>query len=206
MDRHNEVLNLNRLKGMWQGLCHAQQKAFFWQQSRAAVTGRARWSGMRLQGPTGVRCPNPTDTEEICFCFLPFRITSWFKKVVFCKSLQLKSLSQTIPAHCITLELCGLPLEGGNGLNNVDRVAPGTFWWSLASHEDSVPQSLYDSEHKYWSVTGVKTQVWKPRNGPIVSFVLASLPAGSDGKWLLLERHIEVLQTGSLLSPARCRE
>lgn len=46
-------------------------------------------------------------------------------------------------------QLCGLPLEGRDKFNSVVRVTPGTFWWSFASHGNSVPQSLCDSEHKY---------------------------------------------------------
>lgn len=114
MKRHNEVLNLKHLKGMCQGLCRAQQKTFLWQQSRTVVTGRARWSGVRLQAPiegSGAQIlltlREPTSA---------FWITSWFKKVFFCESLQLNSLSQTAPAHSITLSCVDCHWTGGTDL------------------------------------------------------------------------------------------
>lgn len=207
MNRHNEGLNLNHLKAMCQGLCRDQQKTFPWRQSGAAVTGRPRWSGMRLQAPIeGPGAQIPLALREPTSAFYLSESPPGSKKVVFCKSLQVKSLSQAIAAHCVTLSRMGCHWKGGTGLIMWTELLLAPFY-GLLPHMRTA--SL--SHCMTWSTNIKKSQVWKHKSksrgiGSIVSSALASLPAGCDGKWLLLERHIEVLQTGSLLSPARCGE
>lgn len=67
-------------------------------------------------------------------------------------------------------ELCGLLLEGKNGFNNLDKVVAGAFRWFLVLHEESILQSLYDSE------TNTKvSQVWKHKPKSQVMALLSVL-------------------------------
>lgn len=160
MDRHNEALNLNPLKGMWQGLWRAQQKAFLWQQSRSVVTRRPRWFGMRLEGPTeGSDAQIPLTLRRPASAFYLSESPPGSKKVVFCKSLQLKSLSQTIPAHCIILSCVACHWKGG-----VDLI----MWTELllAPFDGLLPpmRIAYLSHCMTQSTNTKVSQVWKHKS------------------------------------------
>lgn len=106
-----------------------------------------------------VGCPNPIDTGGTYSCFLPFRISSWFKKVVFCKSLQLKSLSQTIPAHCTTLSCVGCHWKRGTDLITWTELL-------LAPFDGLLPHMriAYLSHSMTQSTNTEASQVWKHKS------------------------------------------